>query len=187
MSLFTEMSIVADERQMSSAPRDYARAPAEYRIVTCEQSDARRAEAETFVRKRFLRSHGAHVSTFMPTLLLLTDAGDELTAVAGFRCAAQEPLFLEKYLPLPIDQVLEPHAGTSVNREEILEVGNFAALDSRRAKILMSFMPAYFLEYSARWIVFTATAAIRGIVAAMGGRCVEVGTADGACVVMATG
>jgi hypothetical protein len=46
----------------------------------------------------------------------------------------------------------------------------------------MSFMPAYFLERSARWLVFTATASIRGILSAMGGHCMEVGTADGARV-----
>ena len=63
-----------------------------------------------------------------------------------------------------------------------VEVGNFAALDSRRAKTLMSFLPAYLLERSARWIVFTATASIRAILSAMGAHCLEVGAADGACV-----
>ena len=118
----------------------------------------------------------------MPTLLLLTGAHGELAAVAGFRCAAHEPLFLERYLPVPIEQALAPLKGVRVQRAEIVEVGNFAALDSRRAKILMSFMPAFFLEVRARWLVFTATAAIRGILSAMGGHCMEVGTADGACV-----
>jgi hypothetical protein len=180
--LFTEPPAVVDERQISSAPRENVRIPSAYRIVPCRTSDARRTEAEAFVRKRFLRSHGAHIATFMPTLLLLTDADDELAAVAGFRSAAHEPLFLERYLPVPIEQALTSQTGAPVTRSEIVEIGNFAALDSRRAKILMSFMPAYFLDHSARWITFTATAAIRGILTAMGGRCTEIGAADGACV-----
>ena len=180
--MFTDIPAVADERQSVSAPREYARTPSEYRIVPCGRDDARRAEAEAFVRRRFLRSHGAHISTFMPTLLLLTDADSELAAVAGFRSAAHEPLFLERYLPVPIEQALTSQMGAHARRAEIVEVGNFAALDSRRAKILMSFMPAYFLERAARWIVFTATTSIRGILSAMGGRCMEVGAADGACV-----
>jgi hypothetical protein len=179
--LFTEMPFVADERQTHSSPREYSRTRSQPHLVVCGTEDSRRAEAEEFIRARFLRSHGAQIATFMPTLLLLTQ-GEELAAVAGFRSAAREPLFLERYLTLPIEQALESQVSGPIRRAEILEVGNFAALDSRRARMLMSFMPAFFLEQRARWIVFTATAAIRGIVAAMGGRCIEVGTAEGACV-----
>jgi hypothetical protein len=176
------MPAVAEERHTSSAPREDARTPSEYRIVACGECDPRRVEAEAFVRKRFLRSHGAHVATFMPTLLLLTDARDDLAAVTGFRSAALQPLFLERYLPIPIEQLLASRTGVQADRSEIIEVGNFAARDSRRAKILMSFLPAHFLERSARWIAFTATSTIRGMLSALGGRCVDLGVADGACV-----
>ena len=179
--MFTETP-VAEERQTCTVQREYARTPAEYRIVTCERGDARREEAEAFIRKRFLRTHGAHIATFMPTLLLLADARDELCAAAGFRCAALEPLFLERYLSLPIEQTLASQLGARVRRAEIFEVGNFAAIDSRRAKIFMSFMPAWFVACSARWLVFTATASIRNILSAMGGRCTELTSADGARV-----
>ncbi len=180
--MFTEPSVVADERQSCGAPREYAHAPLEYRIVACEKGDARRAEAEEFVRGRFRRTHGAHIATFMPTFLLLLDARGELCAVAGYRCAALEPLFLERYVALPIEQILASETGARARRAEIFEVGNFAAVDSRRAKKLMSFMAPWFLARSARWIVFTATASIRGILTAMGGHCTELSTADGACV-----
>lgn len=175
------MPIVADERQTHNVIPEPARAAPAYRIATCGSGDPRRAEAEIFIRSRFLRSHGARVATFMPTLLLLIDPGEELAAVAGFRCAQDEPLFLERYLRAPVEKAISSQARSPVRREEIIEVGNFAATDSRRARILMSFMPAWFLERSASWIVFTATAAIRGLVTGMGGRCIEVGTADGAC------
>jgi hypothetical protein len=179
--LFTELPVVADERRSDCASRHSAEIPAEYRIDRCGPDDARRAEAEAFIRKRFLKSHGAHIASFMPTLLLLT-RGAELVAVTGVRCAADEPLFLERYLAAPIEQALMSSTVAPVRRADIVEVGNFAALDSRRAKVLMSFLPAHLLERSARWIVFTATASIRGILSAMGARCLEVGAADGACV-----
>ena len=180
--MFTEMPAVAQERQLDRTPREYVSDSPAYRIARCGRNDARRAEAEAFVRKRFLRSHGAHVATFMPTLLLLTDTGNELVAVTGFRCAAHEPLFLERYLPVPIERALASQTGTPAQRAEIVEVGNFAAIDSRRARVLMSFLPAYLLERAARWIAFTATNSIRGILSSMGGHCVELGAADGACV-----
>jgi hypothetical protein len=180
--LFTELPAVADERQLVGAARECTRIIPEYRIISCGPDDARRTEAEAFVRRRFLRSHGAHIATFMPTLLLLADAGGQLAAVAGFRSAAHEPLFLERYLPVPIERALTSQVGAHVHRAEIVEVGNFAALDSGRAKALMSFMPAYFLDHSARWIAFTATTSIRRMLSAMGGRCMELSTADGARV-----
>ena len=177
--MFTEALGAVDERQACSVPRDYVRTPGKYRIIASGQGDAHRAEAEAFIRGRFLRSHGAHIATILPTLLLLFDPADQLAAVAGFRCAADEPLFLERYLPASIEQALEAQVTIRVSRDEILEVGNFAAVDSRRAKIFMSFLPACFLERSARWIVFTATASIRGMLASMGAHCLELATADG--------
>jgi hypothetical protein len=179
--LFLETPTVVDERHARLTSHEEVPC-SNYRLVTCGGGHARRAEAENFIRTRFRRSHGAHITTFMPTLLLLVDPAGALAAVAGFRSAAQEPLFLERYLELPIEQALCSQVSTPVSRTQIVEVGNFAALDSRRARIFMSFMPAWFLARSARWIVFTATAAIRGILASMGGHCLEVGVADGDCV-----
>jgi hypothetical protein len=153
-----------------------------YRIITCGRDDARRAEAESFIRRRFRQSHGAHIASFMPTLLLLADCGDRIAAVTGFRCAAHEPLFLERYLSASIEEELATHTATPVPRTWIVEVGNFAAVDSRHAKILMSFIPAYLLGHRARWIVFTATTAIRGMLSAAGARCIELGAADRAQV-----
>lgn len=180
--MFTEPLTVFDERQFHSDSREHAAPRPLFRMVACEKGDARRTRAEEFIRARFQRSHGAHIATFMPTLMLLVDATDEILAAAGFRFAAREPLFLERYLSAPIEQHLSQQTGARVCRDEIIEVGNFAAIDSRRARMLMSFMPAFFLEHQARWIVFTATSTIRGILAAMGGHCVEVGAADGARV-----
>jgi hypothetical protein len=176
------MPAVAEDRQTTAAPREYGHTPPEYRISACEADEPRRREAEAFVRERFLRSHGAQVTTFMPTLLLLTDSSGELAAVAGYRNAAIEPLYLEKYLSVPVERSIASQIDRHVKRSEIVEVGNFAARNSHRAKVLMSFMPSYFLECPARWIVFTATSAIRGMLLALGGSCVELGTADGACV-----
>jgi hypothetical protein len=173
---------VVDERQTHGAIREHARTPPEYRLSSCDRGDARRAEAEAFIRKRFLRSHGAHVAAFMPSLLLLTDAAGDIAAAAGIRGAARESLFLEQYLPVPIEQALSSEVSTAVPRAQILEIGNFAALDGRCARILMSVLPAYLLQKSTRWIVFTATTSIRRILSSMGGHCLELGTADGACL-----
>ena len=94
--MFTDAPAVADERQLVGPSPGCPHISPEYRIESCGQDGSRRADAEEFVRKRFRATHGAHIATFMPTLLLLTGADDRLVAVAGFRCAAHEPLFLER-------------------------------------------------------------------------------------------
>lgn len=181
--MFTEPIVeVADQRLTRIESFDVQIAGSAHQILTCEIGNARRAEAEAFIRRRYQRSHGARVATFMPTLLLLVDAAGELAAAVGFRSAEKEALFLESYLTAPIQQILSSKMRSPVRREQILEVGNFAAVDARRARILMSFLPAFFLDRSAQWIVFTATSTIRGILNALGGRCVELGLAEGARV-----
>lgn len=180
--MLTETCIVADERQARGDAREYSRIPSSYRITACSRHDASRAEAEAFIRNRFLRSHGARIVGFLPTLVLMSDPAGELAAVAGCRSAANEPLFLERYLSAPIDEAISAQVSQRVRRTEIVEIGNFAAIDSRHAKLLMSLLPAYLLEGPARWIAFTATAAVRGMLSSLGGHCLELGIADGSCV-----
>ena len=179
--MFTEaVDVVADERQTRGVSREIAPESLKQYLVECGRDHPRRQQAEAFVRKRFLESHGAHIATFMPTLLLLSDAAGNPTAVAGVRRATEEPLFLERYLSTPIEQAIWSRARMTARRRHIVEIGNFAALDSHCARTIMSHLPAYLLDRSATWIVFTATASIRRLLSALGGRCVEVGSADAA-------
>jgi hypothetical protein len=79
------------------------------RLVRHRHDDARRAEVERFIRAVFARRYGADVRHFAPTLISLQDRG-EIVAAAGYRSAAEAPLFLERYLPSPVEALLAPHA-----------------------------------------------------------------------------
>lgn len=153
-----------------------------YQIVSCEAGDVRRKEAEQYVRARFLRTHAAHIATFMPTLLLLIDASNTISAVAGHRSADEESLFLERYLNRPIEECLADATGARAKRAQIVEIGNFAADDPRAARAIMSLMAPYLLARGKVWITFTATVSIRRLLLSLGAPCVELGKADGACV-----
>jgi hypothetical protein len=154
----------------------------ELRIETCEVSSPRREEAEEYVRARFQHTHGATIRTFMPTLVLLTGADGALAGVAGCRMAGKEPLFLERYLECPIEELIARRTGARVKRSEIVESGNFACQDSATARVFMSQLPRYLIEREQTWIAFTATVSIRRILRSLGARCTELGKADGACV-----
>jgi hypothetical protein len=161
------------------------------RLITCEQASEQRQELERFIHATFAASHGAQVRSFLPTLVALQDAG-QIRSVAGFRSAAQESLFLERYLDRPIEEVLaarmralRPDAIVSwqpIMRTEIVEVGNLAGAHCRAACRLVLALPQLLLARGYRWIVFTGTGTVRGLLNAYGTPLIELGPAHGACV-----
>jgi hypothetical protein len=121
-----------------------------------------RAELEEFVRRRFERTHGAQVRSFMPTLLSIEDRRGERLGVIGLRCAAEGPLYLEQYLDLPIERAIA--AGTvtpTPSRRDIIEIGNLACPTGRAGLLAISVLPAYLVARGHAWIAFTATRTVR--------------------------
>ena len=59
-----------------------------------------------------------------------------------------------------------------------MEVGNLAGASCRAAVRMVSQLPAYLIEQRYRWIVFTATSALRGILASLGAPLLELAAAD---------
>lgn len=120
-----------------------------------------RAEVEAFIHEVFKRAYGANVTQFMPTLIALRDQGGVLMAAFGMRDAAQGPLFLERYLDAPVEQVLSQHLNQQVmnqliTREEITEIGNLAVANPRNAGILIAHVIQQSLDMGVRWCVATA-------------------------------
>lgn len=180
--MFTDQASVAARIHLGDEATVGPASPGPYRIETCSADGARRVEAERYVRARFRRTHGAAIRTFMPTLLLLTRADGELAGVAGCRGAGQGPLFLERYLDRPIEELIARHAGGRVPRAQVVEAGNFACRDARAAREFMSLLPRYLVERQHVWIAFTATLPVRRILHSLGASCTELGKASGACV-----
>jgi hypothetical protein len=128
-------------------------------------SDPHREDLERFVRDVFASKHGARVCSFMPTLLAMRNDAGDVCSVAGFRCAAGQPLFLEQYLDEPVERAISTFSGQQVDRSQIVEVGNLAGVSCRSAMRLVLDLPRILLEGGHRWIVFTATDTLRGLLA----------------------
>ena len=148
------------------------------RLVVTPVEDPQRAEVEGYVRAAFARRHGADVRSFMPTLLSFRDASAALSGVIGLRPAGKSRLYLERYLDEPVQLALSSVTGASVRREEIVEVGNLAGRNCRAAMRMAAQLPAYLLAQDFRWIVFTATRTVRGMLAAFGAPLVELARAE---------
>jgi hypothetical protein len=183
----TDMTSQATEKIGSAQPDAQLRMPGRRtRLEAVHRSDAGRDELEHFVRAAFESRHGATVRTFMPTLLAYRDGAGALRGVAGVRGAHEGRLYLEQYLDRPIEQALAMALASKgidrVGRQEIVEVGNLAGASCRAAVRLVAHIPAYLAGARYRWIVFTATDAVRQILAGFGAPLIELARADGASV-----
>jgi hypothetical protein len=134
-------------------------------LARYEREHPQRRRLERFIRYAFARHHGASVHAFMPTLVALEGRRGRVCGVVGIRRAATESLFLERYLDGPVEWVLGNHVGRPVARDQVVEVGNLASLSCRAACHLIAALPRMLLADGNQWIVFTATDAVRGMLA----------------------
>lgn len=128
------------------------------------RSGAGRAEVEQLIQKVFLQQHQAQIRYFLPQLLSLRCAGS-LSAALGMQAAAQGPLFLEQYLPQPIEQLLSAQAGQQVKREHILEIGNLVSVRPGSSLLLMVALSELIAASRFRWVAFTATSEVQSLLA----------------------
>ena len=127
----------------------------------------RRGEAESFVRSVFARHYGADVTAFAPNLLMV-EQDRRLVAVTGWRPAAEQPLFLERYLDAPIEVSMQRLADIPVKRERIVEVGNLAAEKAGGSLHVILELAAHLDRLGYEWVVFTATNELIGIFTRLG-------------------
>lgn len=151
---------------MSVAPSPAAHSRCQnHQLFLHDANDPQRAELEVFVKQAFESRHSARVCSFMPTLMALRNDKGNICSVAGFRSAADQPLFLERYLDEPIERAIANATQRDVSRSLIVEVGNLAGMNCRSAMRLVLSLPRMLLERGQRWIVFTATDTVRELLA----------------------
>ena len=126
-----------------------------------------RARAETFIADIFQRHSDAELSSFAPNLMLL-EKDERIAAVAGWRCAGTESLFLENYLDVPIETAVSRLAGKPVDRLRIVEVGNLAAEVRGGGVEVILTLAAHLDRLGFEWVVFTATSELIGIFRRLG-------------------
>jgi hypothetical protein len=118
---------------------------------------ARRAAVEDFVRARFAAHYQAQVRHFMPRLFALEAADGSLHGAVGCRAAAEQELFLERYLDEPVERVIARRAGARIERDGIVEVGNLAAHGAGTARLLIIALTRILAAEGLRWVCFTGT------------------------------
>ncbi|GAA4412318.1 thermostable hemolysin [Quisquiliibacterium transsilvanicum] len=143
-----------------SAPRARSRGEtAGLKLVPALHGE-RRASVEAFIRRRFAERYQAKVRHFMPRLLGLESGDASLHGAVGYRSAGEFPLFLERYLDVPIEQAIGQRFDRPVARDEIVEVGNLAAAGVGTARRLIVALTDLLAAEGFRWVAFTGTATL---------------------------
>jgi hypothetical protein len=124
------------------------------------------ASPADLVRRRFMEVHGATVRPAYGELLQVQDS-DGARGALGYRRAAGEVLFLERYLDAPVETILSAALGQPVARRDVIEIGNLAAADPF-AMISLWGMAANDLGSDCDFAVATLTAPLRAMFARLG-------------------
>ncbi len=119
-------------------------------------SSLQRQSVEQFIHSRFATHYGADVRQFMPFLLEMRGNEGKIHGAAGIRRASQ-PLFLERYLDTPIEQLIANSCDLPVIRGNIVEIGNLAALGAASARFLIIALTRLLAELDYHWVAFTGT------------------------------
>lgn len=144
------------------------------------RGDAARTETEQFIARVYRQHFAARLAHFLP-VLVSRSIGGGTCAAAGYRSAV-EPLFLERYLPEPVEQMLARATGQPIAREEIVEIGQFASQCAGEGRRLMLGLARHLVDSGFRWAVITATAELRRMFRHQGLSALPLAVAQRRCV-----
>ena len=140
--------------------RETASAPVPRSLHLVAVDAARRAAVQDFIRDRFAVHYQANVRHFMPCLFGLEADDGSLHGAVGCRSAATQALFLEHYLDEPIEDLIAARVGTTVERADVVEVGNLAARGAGMSRLLIVALTRLLATEGVRWVGFTGTPAL---------------------------
>lgn len=138
-----------------------------FRLTTHDETNTERPEVEAFIQAVYAKHFGAAVTSFAPVLVSLRD-NSGIVAAAGYRPASLGPLFLERYLSSPVEQVLGGPFEQHTIRNATVEVGHLSSNKAGAGKRLILMLGPHLAREGFRWVVTTATAELRHIFSRIG-------------------
>jgi len=147
-------------------------------IKVLEADHPDRPRVEQFIHERFNLEYNANLRHYMPHLVHLETVTGQSVAVAGYRDAAKNSLFVEHYFDEPIESVLGGVLKKKVSRSEIVEVGNLADAHPGGARAAVTALTAYLYGAGFRWVVFTGVVMLRNALFRLGLEPFQIGEAD---------
>jgi hypothetical protein len=162
---------------LSAAPR-HAVSVVRPRLQLHRSDSPRRPEIEAFISAVYRERYGAELRHFAPLLVSLHDEHGDCVAAAGYRAADGGPLFLERYLPGPVESLLPAAPGRGPRRERIVEVGHLTAVRAGEGRRLILLLGPHLAGQGFEWVVSTLTQELRNLFVRMGVAPLALGVAD---------
>lgn len=126
-----------------------------------DAADPRRTDLEAFVSRIYRQTYGADVSHFHEVLVGCVRLSDgQLQAVLGMTPLGSQEAFLEQYLDVPVEQMIQRGNQREIVRDRIVELGNLAASLPGASRCMIRYMTRYLNSRGYRHVVFTATQAL---------------------------
>jgi len=121
-----------------------------------QNNDAGDSAVKSFIRSAYARCYGADIREFPPCLVSFMNERGGLHAAVGYRAASTGRLFLEQYLPHPVEAVLGRQLAHAVPRDDIVEIGSLACRPGGMRDAVAG-ATVLLKDIGFRWAVFTAT------------------------------
>ena len=119
-------------------------------------SEKGRDKVEYFVHQVLENQYSANIQNYLPWLFSISDKNGGIQSALGLRGAYGSTLFLEQYLNNSVEKIASKVTNASINREDIIEVGNLAAVSAGGARMLIYTLTAFLRGAGYKWVVFTA-------------------------------
>jgi len=142
-----------------------------------EPHSSSRSKVETYIAQHFEKIYGAQVCSFLPTLMTMR-CKSGFSAAVGLRPASQSELFLEQYLDTSVEKAIQRQTNKSVNRNEIIEIGNLVATQKGTSHLMFILIAASLIKTEHKWMVFTATGQVAKILRRLNFTTITLGDAD---------
>lgn len=146
-------------------------------LVLSQPASPGRADVERFVAAAYERAFGARLTQFYPSMLELRLDDNCLLGAAGIRAAQNQRLFVEHYLPRPVQYMIADHVGP-VPRAAVVEIGNLAVADSESTHAFFSLIGRWVQHFGIEWITFALTRPLQRLFGRAGVSLLDFGPAD---------
>jgi len=140
--------------------------------------DPGRPQIEQEIRSAYEKNFGANFSHFMPSLISAAKPGQKAHLRFGICAAADHDLYLESYLPEPIEACLSHAICSRVERSSIAEIGNLSLNHIDNLQHDLFAIATFCQQQGYRYVVCTATRALRLLFLRAGMKPVHLGNAE---------
>ena len=133
-----------------------------FKIELVTKASSRRKDVEAFIRESYATHFKAQLKSFFPIIItVIQKSNDKIVSALGLRYADTEQLFSESYLDKPIQEHILEADNCLINRNKIVELGNFAVGVREDVKTVLPIIAKFIKSINVDYLTYTLTTPIK--------------------------